>query len=100
MAAGKKTGGRRRGTPNRITAAHVAEIAASGVLPLDYMLEVMRDPDAEYARRDYMAKAAAPYVHSQLKAIEHTGKDGGPIQMYDNRDLARRIALTLAQGEK
>src|SRR6516164_1324505 len=39
--------------------------------PLDYMLEVMRDPTADQARRDMMAKAAAPYRHPQLQAVAH-----------------------------
>lgn len=79
MAAGKKTGGRAKGIPNKATAAKAAEIAASGLTPLEYMLGVMRDEQAPVDRRDEMAKAASPYVHPKLAAIEHTGKDGGPI---------------------
>lgn len=33
--------------------------------PLDYMLRIMRDPEADPARRDRMAALAAPYVHSR-----------------------------------
>lgn len=33
--------------------------------PLDYMLAVMNDPEADNARRDRMAIAAAPYVHGR-----------------------------------
>jgi hypothetical protein len=33
---------------------------------LGYMLRVMRDPDATEKRRDDMAKAAAPFLHSKL----------------------------------
>jgi hypothetical protein len=40
---------------------------------LDYMLAVMRDPRAPPQRRDEMAKAAAPYLHSKLASIEHSG---------------------------
>jgi hypothetical protein len=61
MAVGRKTGGRRKGTPNRKTAAKVVEIEAFGVTALDYMLQVMRDTNAVADRRDEMAKAAAPY---------------------------------------
>ena len=64
---GKRQGaGRPRGTQNRKTAEMRAEIAVSGELPLDYMLRVMRDPNAEPHRRDAMSKAAAPYVHRPL----------------------------------
>ena len=52
-----------------------------GLQPLDYMLQVMRDPTASEARRDMMAKAAAPYRHPQLQAIavRNLGADGKPI---------------------
>lgn len=79
MAAGQKTGGRQKGTPNKASAERVAEIAAAGITPLEYMLQVMRDPDAEPQRRDDMGKAAAPYVHPKLAAVEHTGREGGPL---------------------
>jgi hypothetical protein len=69
MARGRKTGGRKRGTRNRATEEARAAAAAAGVLPLDYMLGVMRDPAAEHKRRDAMAMAAAPYLHPELSAI-------------------------------
>jgi phage terminase small subunit len=37
--------------------------------PLDYMLSVMNDVDADVARRDRMAIAAAPFVHSRVGEI-------------------------------
>ncbi len=43
---------------------------ASSNLPLDYMLSVMRDANAEPKRRDAMAMAAAPYLHPKLSAVE------------------------------
>jgi hypothetical protein len=81
MAIGRKTGGRRKGTPNRRTAEMRAEMAATGELPLDYMLRVMRDETADPVRRDAMAKAAAPYLHLQLQStrLQHTNPDGTPI---------------------
>jgi hypothetical protein len=78
---GKRPGaGRKAGAITKRTQEATAAILASGQTPLDYMLSVMRDGSADVARRDDMAKAAAPYVHPKLAAIEHTGKDGGPIQ--------------------
>lgn len=87
---GKRLGaGRKKGTPNKRTSALVEAVVASGITPLDYMLNVMRDPipaDAEprvqaalHELRFEAAKAAAPYVHPKLAAIEHTGKDGQPL---------------------
>ena len=73
MARGYKTGGRKRGTPNKVTQQIRDEIVGSGERPLEYMIRVMRDPSAPTERRDDMAKAAAPYIHARLAAIEHQG---------------------------
>jgi hypothetical protein len=70
MALGRKTGGRQKGARNRATAEARAAAEATGVLPLDYMLQVMRDAKAEPKRRDAMAMAAAPYLHPKLSWIE------------------------------
>jgi hypothetical protein len=43
--------------------------------PLDYMLAVMRDPMADFKRRDDMARAAAPYCHARF-ASKEIGKKG------------------------
>ena len=75
--------GRKRGTPNKASAARQAKVAATGITPLDYMLKVMRNNKADPGRRDEMAKAAAPYVHPKLASMQHTGRDGGPIQHVD-----------------
>jgi hypothetical protein len=70
MARGRKTSGREKGTRNRATEEARAAAAATGVLPLDYMLSVMRDPAADQKRRDAMAMAAAPYLHPRLSAVD------------------------------
>jgi hypothetical protein len=70
MALGRKTGGRQKGARNRATAEARAAAEATGILPLDYMLAVMRDADADPRRCDAMAIAAAPYLHPKLSAIE------------------------------
>ena len=70
MARGRKTGGRQKGARNRATEEARAAAAVTGVMPLDYMLSVMRDPNADHKRRDAMATAAAPYLHSRLTAID------------------------------
>ena len=87
---GERRGGRKKGTPNKKTSVQVAAVQATGVTPLEYMLDVMRQPIPKGAsisetiaisdQRFEAAKAAAPYVHPRLAAIEHTGKDGGPIK--------------------
>ena len=70
MAKGAKTGGRQKGTQNKATAQKAAEVAESGLTPLDYMLSVMRnDQNATDVRLD-AAHKAAPYVHPKLSQID------------------------------
>src|SRR5947208_1935719 len=67
----RENAGRKRGTPNKATAARQAEVAASGITPLDYMLKVLRDENADPHQRFEAAKSAAPYVHPKLASIQH-----------------------------
>jgi hypothetical protein len=76
-----KTGGRKKGTPNKKTARLQEIINASGVTPLEHMLGVLRDPNASATERFEAAKAAAPYVHARLAAIEHAGNEAKPMRM-------------------
>lgn len=97
---GKRDGaGRKAGVPNKATAAKRAEIEASGLTPLDYMLTIMRDSEANPVRRDEMAKAAAPYVHARLAAVEHTGKGGGPIEVANLSD-DDLVAIAAGRGNR
>ena len=114
MTWGRKTGGRKKGASNKIKkppalmAEAQAEVAAAvsaneGLQPLDYMLAVMRDPTASEARRDMMAKAAAPYRHPQLVAVahRHTNADGSPIVPTVNLTImqAHRPAVAAKPAE-
>lgn len=75
MRGGKRQGaGRKRGSPNKASAAREKAVSASGITPLDYMLRVMRNRKTDPYRRDEMAKAAAPYVHPKLSAVDFSGK--------------------------
>lgn len=70
MARGYKTGGRKKGSLNKVTRAFKEAVAEAGETPLEYMVRVMRDKQAEPQRRDAMAKASAPYLHPQLSSVE------------------------------
>jgi hypothetical protein len=73
MALGRKTGGRKKGSRNKRPRELIERIEASGLVPLEYMLSVMRDETAPPERRDEMAKAAAPFVHPRLAAMKVSG---------------------------
>jgi hypothetical protein len=109
MATGKKTGGRRKGTPNRATSERQAAVAASGITPLAIMMESARWAHAQATQlTEELAEAepsleteelftrmmrlrhaavawahcAAPYVHPRLAAIAHklANSDGSPVR--------------------
>ena len=72
---GKRRGaGRKPGSKNprgiRQTDAIIREAIERGETPLHYMLSVMKDESVPVERRDEMAKAAAPYCHPRLAAVE------------------------------
>jgi len=79
MAQGFKTGGRQKGTPNKLTSEMRQAIAESGESPLDYMIRIMRDETVEPSRRDAMARTAAPYLHPRLSAVDLTSVDRSPV---------------------
>src|SRR5262245_21810725 len=76
---GKRPGaGRPKGAASRANEQVRLEAAATGALPLAYMLRIMRDPSQPDGRRDDMAKAAAPFCHSRLSSVEHSGEISRP----------------------
>lgn len=90
MRGGKRAGaGRPKGARSKISAARKAEIAASGEMPLDYALRIMRDEGQPSDRRDWGCSQAMPYCHSRLQAIEVGGKGGGAIAIKITQDDAR-----------
>lgn len=92
IKGGKRPGaGRKAGVPNKRTAQVQAAVEASGITPLEFMLDMMRkEPDPEWGLKEYMAavtlrfeaaKAAAPYVHARLAAIEIGGDPDAPVKV-------------------
>lgn len=80
MARGGKreNAGRKPGVPNQKTQEQVKAIEESGLTPLEYMLSVLRDEEADRTLRLDAANKAAPYVHAKLSSIEVGGKEGAP----------------------
>ena len=107
---GERRGGRQKGTPNKITAKREAEIAASGLTPLHYMLGIVRaeappglNASVAIARetlRFEASKAAAPYCHPRLQAVTLGGDPENPIKVdhVSELEVARRLAFLLAKG--
>jgi hypothetical protein len=82
----KLTSRRRTRHANRTPQLQIlTEAQLNGMLPLDYMLAVIRDPNATQLRRDKMAIAAAPYCHARKT-------DDLPKGKKDQREEAAAMA--------
>lgn len=66
-------------------------------MPLDYMLDILRNVEASPADRMDAAKAAAPYLHAKLASVEHSGALDLTTQTKEQRDAAV-AAATRANG--
>lgn len=87
---GERRGGRQRGTPNKATVAKAAAVKAASAdptsTPLQFMLKVMRDPEAPVDLRIKVARAAAPLVHAKPKMAwreDRGDKAGGAVRDTD-----------------
>jgi hypothetical protein len=84
MQGGKREGaGRKRGSVSRIDADARQKALAGGIMPLDYLLSIMRDENEDKRERLDAAKAAAPYCHARLSSTELSGPNKRPIEHKD-----------------
>jgi hypothetical protein len=102
--------GRKRGSLSKRTREIAEAAASQGITPLEVMMRTMMELYKEAANYSHhhdhgvnttehdhvsvitehrikllnmaaaIARHAAPYMHPRLSAIEHTGKDGAPLQ--------------------
>lgn len=88
MPVGAKYGGRKKGTPNKSTAdvrAAIALIAQNNIEKVQAWLLEIDDP----AKRVALFLDLCEYHIPKLARMEHTGEDGGPVQVVIN-DPTRR----------
>ena len=90
MARGYKTGGRKRGTPNKATAtlrALAADLFAEGISPLEFLTSVYRNAENDLALRVDAAAKAAQYVHPRLAAVTLGGDPEKPVNVLTQINL-------------
>jgi len=82
---GKRIGaGRKVGALTKRTREAAERATATGMTPLDYMLEVMRNDGNDVDTRLDAAKSAAPYVHPRLSSVDHKSTDGSMTPKPDH----------------
>jgi hypothetical protein len=96
--------GRPKGSPNKIKQIQLEAIRVArenpGEMPVDYMLRIMRDPNASDERRDDMAKAAAPHLHPKLAAIkvDQTSASQVTVDMNPDQLYAQLVEILVLSG--
>lgn len=89
MRGGKRNGsGRKAGSKTKKTAEIAVRAAEQGLTPLEFMLNILRDETQPSHDRFEAAKAAAPFVHPRLAAVEIAG--ALTLKQEEAVDLLRR----------
>ena len=77
--------GRKKGSTDLRARYLTAAAARAGLTPKDYLLGVLRDPQASIERRDWAAATLAPYVMPKLAAIETKVEQYSQLEMRVTR---------------
>src|SRR5204863_7788144 len=87
---GERRGGRKHGTPNRASTARQAEVAASGITPLDYMLAVLLHSGFAGPRHGNGRRSLA-------NTLLEIGRPDAPH--HSHRLITRSFDVTLTSGQ-
>ena len=91
-----KTGGRQKGTPNKLTAARRATLAELAQAHTDTALSALVEVAQTGSDSARVAAAVALLDRGwgrPLQATEVSGPDGGPVQIEDNGAHAKLAAI-------
>lgn len=104
--------GKPKGAQAKATVAKEQAIRASGLTPLDFMLQTLRNPESPHEDRKWAAQTAAPFCHPRLAQIDikqyleltanvhhrHEIVDARQLT-YEHREALREIASQALEGE-
>ena len=106
MAAGRKkgtpkTGGRLKGTPNKVTVAVREAALEHGPDAIAELARLMKKGKSEQVRFAACREMLNRAYGKARQALELTGHDSGPdiVTELSDRELARRLAFFLVQGQ-
>ena len=84
MALGRKTGGRKKGSLNKLSFNARVEFEKAKYDPLVQMILDAGAPDCDPARRDNLNRTLVKYIHPQLSTVTHKGDDDSPLSITIN----------------
>ena len=79
--------------------ANAQQLARTGETPLDFLLRVMRNTKNVLQVRVDAAKAAAPYVHARLGAVELNQNQRSESHEERLERLAKKYNIDIGQGQ-
>jgi hypothetical protein len=86
-----KTGGRKKGSLNKVTRAHRAaleQMKLDRTDPMSFFMSVLRNPDAPYEEVKAAARELFPYSHPKLASVEaRTGGKSHEERLEELRDM-------------
>ncbi|MEM9376188.1 MAG: hypothetical protein AAGA72_08195 [Pseudomonadota bacterium] len=89
---GRRPGaGRKKGSANKLDQEARKKAADSGMLPLEFMLNLMQDEEQDFGVRFDAAKAAAPYVHAKLSSVDQTVVQKTRVEDLTDEELNEMI---------
>ena len=88
MALGQKTGGRKKGTPNKRTQEIQAKLETLGCDPIEGMARIATDETNPPELRLKAYSDLAPYLYPKRKAVEHSGEFSKPVSFVMTLDPA------------
>lgn len=95
--------GRKKLSSNVMNEQARMQAVSSGETPLEFLLKAMRNDQNEFSVRLDAAKAAAPYIHARLSAIDMTSKTDGTIRLISDKpmsenDWANEVGMGSSEG--
>lgn len=77
----RRGAGRPKGAATKKSREVADRLTINGETPLEFLLDVMRNPGVHPHARLDAAKAAAPYMHPKLASVTHSGKIGVTVNI-------------------
>ena len=88
MALGQKTGGRKKGTPNKRTQEIQTKLETLGCDPIERMARIATDEANPPELRLKAYSDLAPYLYPKRKAVEQSGEISKPVSFVMTLDPA------------
>ena len=79
MTAGYKTGGRKKGTPNKRTQAVIDKLEELGCDPIEGMVRIAEDENNPVEVRVQCYKELAQYTAPKMRTVQHTTEEQPPV---------------------